>query len=144
MKNILVAVEFEKKDTKLINHAVRLAEKFDSKVWIVHVTNPDPEFVGYEVGPQYIRDFRGKELKEEHKRLQKIVSKLKEKDIKSDGLLIQGMTIKTILEESKRLKIDLIIMGYHSRGIFSRAFNNNNAVSVIRKSGIPIMVVPLQ
>ena len=82
MKNILVAIEFEDKDSKLINKAKEMAEKFGSKVWIVHVAEPDPDFVGYEVGPQYIRDFRGKELRKEHKLLQKLTTKLKVRKIK--------------------------------------------------------------
>ena len=62
MKNILVTVNFEEKETNLlIAKAVELAEKFGSKIWLIHIAAPDPEFVGYEVGPQYIRDHRADE-----------------------------------------------------------------------------------
>ena len=47
MKNILVTVNFEEKETNiLINKAVELAEKFGSKIWLIHIAAPDPDFVG--------------------------------------------------------------------------------------------------
>ena len=38
--------------------------------------HPEPDFVGYEVGPQYISDMREIELKEEHKQLKKYADDL--------------------------------------------------------------------
>ncbi len=68
-KNILVAVDFNDAVGKILGYAEALALQFDSKVWVVHVADPDPDFVGYEPGPQYIRDFRAEELREEHKKI---------------------------------------------------------------------------
>ena len=53
--------------------------KFGSKIWLVHIAAPDPDFVGYEVGPQYIRDHRADELKKEHKLVKKYADELKAK-----------------------------------------------------------------
>ena len=67
MKNLLVTVTFEEKETSvLLAKAMSIAEKFGSKIWLVHIAAPDPDFVGYEVGPQYIRDHRADELKKQH------------------------------------------------------------------------------
>ena len=54
-----------------LNKAFQLAKSFDSKLWLMHIAAPNPDFVGYEAGPQYIRDNRGTELRKEHKLLQK-------------------------------------------------------------------------
>lgn len=70
MKNILVTIDFDVKTTLLIDNAYKLANAFGSKVWLVHIAAPDPDFVGYEIGPQYIRDNRAYELREEHRQLQ--------------------------------------------------------------------------
>ncbi|MFW5877826.1 MAG: universal stress protein, partial [bacterium] len=82
---------------------------FGSKVWLLHVAAPDPDFVGYGVGPQYIRDFRADELKDHHKSIVHHVEYLKEEGIEADGLVLQGAKIEMILQESKKLSIDLII-----------------------------------
>lgn len=70
MKNILVTIDFEEKGQVLIEKAAELAEKFNAKLWLVHVAAPDPDFIGYDVGPQYVRDVLAKDLRNEHKLLQ--------------------------------------------------------------------------
>ena len=81
MINILVTFDFNRNEELLIDKAVQLAEQFDSKVWIIHIASPDPYFVGYDVGPQYIRDGRSLELRKEHKILQEHTNVLKQKGI---------------------------------------------------------------
>jgi K+-sensing histidine kinase KdpD len=85
MKNILVTIDFEEKGQVLIDKAAEMAEKFNAKLWLVHVAAPDPEFVGYEVGPQYVRDVLAKDLREEHKLLQNFSSQLKDRNIDAEG-----------------------------------------------------------
>ncbi|GAB5525882.1 MAG: hypothetical protein Roseis2KO_37540 [Roseivirga sp.] len=71
IKQILVAVELTPEDTATLSMAINLAKAFSAKLWLLHVAQPDPEFVGYEVGPQYIRDSRAEELRREHRLIQK-------------------------------------------------------------------------
>jgi hypothetical protein len=33
-----------------------LAKAFQAEVCLIHVEEPEPDFVGYEPGPQYVRD----------------------------------------------------------------------------------------
>ena len=82
MKNILVNIDFDKGVNLIINQSVELAEKFNSKIWLMHIVAPDPEFVGYGVGPQYIRDFRAKDIRKEHQLLQSYSDELQKKGIK--------------------------------------------------------------
>lgn len=72
IKNILVAIDFNETVGELLSYAEALAIKFDAKIWVLHVAAPNPDFVGYEPGPQYIRDFKADELREEHRSLQNI------------------------------------------------------------------------
>ena len=143
MKNILVTINFEKNEKLLIDKAFQLAESFNSKLWLIHIAAPDPDFVGYEVGPQYIRDCRATELRKEHKLLQEYSNGLKAKGVDSEGLLVQGATIEMIIEESKKLNIDLIITGHHKRDFFYNAFVGSVSSQIIKKSKIPVLIVPL-
>ena len=90
MKNILIAVDFDDNYQKLVNQGVQLAEKFNAKLWLLHITAPDPDFVGYGVGPQYIRDSRADEIKKEHKILVDLSEKLRAGGIDTEGIVIQG------------------------------------------------------
>ena len=143
MKNILVSIDFDEHTEQLINRTAELAGKYNSIVWILHVAAPDPDFVGLEVGPQYIRDHKAAELKKEHKLLFEYANKLKAKGIEATGLLIQGATIETILNESKKLTIDLVIIGHHHHTFLYKTFFGNTSLDVIKKSNIPVLVVPL-
>ncbi len=143
MKNILVTIDFEEKTVLLIEKAAEIAEKFGSKVWLVHIVAPDPDFVGYEIGPQYIRDSRAEELREEHKNIQGFTNKLKEKGIDAQGLLIQGATREMILQESEKLNIDLIIIGHHNHSFLHKVFAGSVASEVIKHSKVPVLIVPV-
>ncbi|MFP4289907.1 MAG: universal stress protein [Bacteroidales bacterium] len=143
MKNILVAIDFEEGSHHLIDKASEFAKVFDAKLWLMHIAAPDPDFVGYEPGPQYIRDSRAEELRDEHKKLQEYADALNSKGLDAEGLLIQGATTEMIMKESKKLKTDMIICGDHDRGFFYRAFAGDVTSRIIKKSKIPVLVVPL-
>jgi nucleotide-binding universal stress UspA family protein len=143
IKNILACIDFHKKTDLLVDTAILFAKPFNSKVWLLHVAAPDPDFVGYEVGPQYIRDGRAKELKQEHQELFRYVDQLEKNGIASEALLIQGPTIDIVLEEAKKLNADLIIAGHHEHGFFYNVFSGHISSHIISKSKIPVLIIPL-
>ncbi len=145
MKRILVTVDFNGTDVQsLLDMAMELAIPLQSKVWIVHIAAPDPDFVGYEAGPQSVRDTRASELRGEHKKLQEYANLLVTKGINAESLLIQGSTIETIIEESKKLNIDLIIAGHSEHGFLYNALFGSVSEAVVKKSKIPVLLVPVE
>lgn len=144
MKNILVTINFDDKEKVLLDKAFQLAKAFGSKIWLLHIAAPDPDFVGYEAGPQDIRDNRAAELRKEHRLIQEYSNGLKEKGVDSESLLIQGATIEMIIEESKKLHIEMIIAGHHEHGFFYNAFVGSVSAKIIKKSKIPVLLVPLE
>ena len=142
MKNILVLIDFTEVTENVVNHAGLWAKSFDSKCWLVHVASPDPEFVGYEVGPQYIRDDRAQVLKQEHTELMALKKKLKNMDVDCEALLIQGLINETILGEIEKLDIDLIIMGNNRHGKLYEVVVGSVGREVLHKANVPVIVVP--
>jgi nucleotide-binding universal stress UspA family protein len=143
MKNILVTVDLNESSQLLVDKAAEQAEKFGSKVWILHIADPEPDFIGNEVGPQYIRDIRVKELLHEHQVIRKYIDQLKAKSIDADGLLIAGATVKTILQEVQKLNIDMVIIGHHKHSIMYKIFRGRTDTAIVSKSKVPVMVVQL-
>lgn len=143
MKNILVSIDFDKNAELLINKALEMAQAFHSKIWLLHIAAPDPDFVGYKTGPQYIRDGVASELRNEHRQIQEYADQIRKKGIEADGLLIQGATIEMILEESKKLNVDLIIAGHHERGFLYNAMVGSVSAHVMNRSKIPVLTIPL-
>ncbi len=142
MKRILVGIDFHDETDVLIDKAVELAGVFGAKIWLLHVAAPEPDFVGYEVGPQYIRDFRADELKKEHKLIMKFADEIKSRGIDAEGLVIQGETIEVVLKESEKLGIDLIVFGHHEHGFLYSAFFGGNSTRILRQSKVPVLVIP--
>jgi nucleotide-binding universal stress UspA family protein len=142
MKNFLVALDMKSTDSLLLAQASFLAEKCDAKIWMVHVATPDPDFVGFEMGPKYIRDFVADELRVEHRQLQTYEDELHQKSLEAEGLLIQGPTVDMIEAEVKKLNIDLLILGSHKHGFLYETFIGNTAMRIIKELAIPVMIVP--
>lgn len=143
MKNILVALDLKPTDSFLLAQASFLAEKCGAKIWMVHVASPDPDFVGFEMGPKYIRDFVAEELRDEHRQLQTYVDELHQRSLEAEGLLIQGPTVDMIEAEVKKLNIDLLILGSHKHGFLYETFIGNMATQILKEISIPVMVIPL-
>jgi nucleotide-binding universal stress UspA family protein len=144
MKNILVALDFKGNEQLLIDTAHDFAEAFQAKIWLVHITAPNPDYVGYEAGPQYIRDHLATELKKEHKLLETYSNKLNAKGIESEGLLVQGATIEMIIKESNKLNIDLIIIGHEEHDFIYKALFGSVSRNIIKKSKIPVLIIPIE
>ncbi|MEL0456666.1 universal stress protein [Flavobacteriaceae bacterium SZ-1-7] len=143
MKNILVSIDFDGNEQVLLDNAVMLAQKFGSKIWVLHIAAPNPDFVGYEVGPRFERDFRANQLREEHKKIQEYSDNLEQKGLHAEALLIQGATVETIMEKANDLNIDLIIAGHSDHDFLYKAFIGSVSSQIIKKSKIPVLIVPL-
>ncbi len=143
MKNFLVALDMKPSDALLLDQASFLAEKCGAKIWMVHVASPDPDFVGFEMGPKYIRDFVADELRAEHRQLQGYAETLQSRSLEAEGLLIQGPTIDMIEAEIQKLNIDLLVLGSHKHSFLYETFIGTTAMKIIREISIPMMIVPL-
>lgn len=143
MKNILVALDFDDEQGLLISKASLLAKPLGAKIWILHVAEPDPAFVGYNVGPQYIRDARAKDLRDEHRLLQRYAAELEAEGIEAESLLMQGMTTEMIMKEVVKLDIDLLITGHHDRSFIYKAMVGSISSQIIKKAKIPVLIVPI-
>lgn len=142
MKNILVPIDFSPMSERLMAVAEGLAGAYSARLILVHVAHPDPDFVGMEVGPQYMRDSWAELFKEQHKELQALAAGLNERKVKADALLVQGPTVRMILQEAHKFKADLIIMGSHGHGALYHLLVGSVCEGVLRKAPCPVLVVP--
>jgi nucleotide-binding universal stress UspA family protein len=59
-------------------------------------------------------------------------------------LLVQGATIKTILQEAIKLKSDMIVIGSHGHGALYKTLVGSVSEGVIRQASCPVVVIPAQ
>ena len=77
------------------------------KLWLVHVAAPEPDFVGFDVGPGSVREMRADELRKEHVDLQRSAADIRTRSIECEALLVQGPTSDTIIAMITKLKADM-------------------------------------
>jgi len=142
-KNIMVAVDFNDSIGELMVYADSLAQKFNSKVWVLHVADPEPDFVGYEPGPQYIRDIKAEEYREEHRNLQEVCKNFLSEEVNAEALLIQGSTVETVMSEAQKLDIDLLIVGTHKHSFLHNLLQESVSMELIKKAEIPMLTIPI-
>jgi nucleotide-binding universal stress UspA family protein len=142
MKTILVPVDFSPVAAAVIEQAARLAEAFGAAVWLLHVAQPEPDFVGFETGPQSVREQVASEMRGTHRRLQDESSRLRERGIDATAIQVQGATIETILHEAERLHADIIVLGSHGHGALHRALLGSVSEGVLHRATRPVLLLP--
>ncbi|MEM1171970.1 MAG: universal stress protein [Cyanobacteria bacterium P01_H01_bin.35] len=142
MKNIVVAIDFSQITPTIISQAETLARAFQSKLWLIHIAEPEPDFVGFKTGPQPKRDRWAEEFRKEHKQIQDLAEELRQKGLDTVALLTQGSTVETILAEAKKLTADLIIVGSHGRSGIEKLFMGSVSEGILKDSPCPVLVIP--
>jgi len=138
----LVAVDFSE-SMKRIMESVKLCIRDEKdEVILLHVAEPDPDFVGYEVDTEQIRDVEAKRYYKEMCDLEAIKEDLKKEGINSQALLIQGAIVETILKEAEKLAVDVIIAGSHGKNFMLRTLLGSSSTGIIHKSTLPVLIVP--
>ncbi len=144
MKNILALIDFSDVSEAVVKTAAELARAFKTPAYLLHVAAPDPDFVGYEAGPQTVRDSMAERFREEHHKLHALEEKLKADGLDATGLVVQGPTVEKILGEIARLKAGIAVMGSHGHGALRHLLVGSVTEGVMRKGSCPILVVPTQ
>ncbi|MEZ5540955.1 MAG: universal stress protein [Pseudomonadota bacterium] len=145
MKNLLVAIDDIDTTTiaaPLIEHALELARALGGRVWLVHVVPHTSSNGVYNVDSTVLRREGAAELGAEHEFLQTLARCMRERGVETKALLIEGATVRTILKESERLAIDLIIMGCHRHRVPYGVLTEFTEEGVLGHCICPIMYVP--
>jgi nucleotide-binding universal stress UspA family protein len=139
---ILVGVDFSETTEKFMKTVEDVALALSARVWLLHIAEPEPDFVGFKIGPKYIRDFRSGMFHSEHRHLQAFAERLRKIGLETTAILVQGATVEYILKEASRLDVDMIILGFHGPGAIHRLMAGSVSEAVLRKSECPVFVVP--
>jgi len=138
----LVVLDLSEISPLVVKGAIQFAKMADAEVRVLHVAEPEPDFVGSEVDTQVIRDSHAKMFHQEHRELQQYADQFKAAGLKASALLIQGVTIKTIFHEAERFKADFIVMGTHKKGLLNRIFLGSTSEGILHDSDIPMLIIP--
>lgn len=133
---ILVPTDFTENSDHAFRHAVILARQYNAKIYLLHVlteleiTNREK---AHTVFKQDLEDFARKELKNHPEDISHFV----------EPMTAAGNPVHRILETADSLDADIIIMGTHGKGAIDHALLGSISEKVLKKSRVPVFVVPL-
>ena len=139
--SLLVAVDFSAVADNQLEIVGRLSAP-NREIYLLHVAEPDPTFIGMEAGPDEVRHQVAVEFKQEHEELHAMADRLREQGHEVQALMVQGPTVQTILEQAEKLEAEVIVVGSHGRGKLFDLVVGSVSAGVIRKSPVPVLVVP--
>ena len=141
---ILVAVDLSDATGKIIEVAEYLAKATQGDVRVLHVAEAEPDFVGYDAGPDVVRDQLAKEYREEHRGVQAHADSLREAGVEAKALLIKGPIVETVLSEAKRFGAEVLIVGSHGFGALYDLLVGSSSRGILKDTKIPVLVVPVR
>jgi nucleotide-binding universal stress UspA family protein len=149
---IVVAIDLQAGTDRLLAEAQRYGVALNAVVDIVHVAPPDPDFVGYlksgdpaeRTQDNLIRETEAKALRAEHQQTQELAAALRAEGVRVErALTVQGPTLATILDETRKLGADLLILGSHHHSAMHRLWFGDIAVDATKQAPCSLLVIPL-
>ncbi len=142
MKTILAALDFSDVTGAVVTEATALARAFGTPVYLLHVEAPEPAFIGYEPGPQSVRDQVAHSVAENRRRAHAIRDELVQQELDAHSITVQGPTGEKILSEAKRLEAGIIVMGSHGHSAMHDLLAGSVTKQVLNHAHCPVLVIP--
>ncbi len=142
MKTILVPIDFSNVADKVVETAAAVAGAFGSKVILVHVAEPEPQFVGYDPGPLSVRVAVAGDIHAEQQRLEGFKRKFGAADVLA--LHVQGSIPDEILDLAREHEATLIVIGSHGHGALYHLLAGSVTTAILKGAHCPVLIVPAQ
>ena len=163
VKKILYATDLSENARFAFAYAVSLADLYGAKITLLHVLPEvselmDKHVIGYidpdrweEIKAQHFDEARealiGK--RKDHLAVKDVLQQFSEDATQGEGvgtdqiIVERGNPVEEIINHSKKLNCDLIVMGTHGHGTLEDVMIGSTARRVVRRSKIPVLVVRL-
>ena len=145
MKSILVPVDFSDVTLKVVKAAIQLAKPFQSRITLMHVLEITPQILGIGPAPEAVPTPPPEEsiesgIAEKLARLEEMVTSI---GLESKSVELQGAPVDLILSEAENSRVDLIVLGSHSRSPLYHLFVGGVIEGILKRARCPVLVVPL-
>ena len=142
-KRILVPVDGSATSNTGLDEALKLARTGGCRIRLLHVIDDTLAFHSPDgAGVNYVLDA----LRTSGQgALERAVNRVRRAKLEPETALIDnfvGRIAEAIVDQAKRWRADLIVMGTHGRRGFNRLLIGSNAELVVRSSSVPVLLVP--
>ncbi len=137
---VLVAVDFSAVTEHTLAAVRRCCAAESLRIVVLHVAEPDPAFVGWDTGPDVVRDQVAAGFRRDKHQVEELAAALRADGLEAIGLSVQGPIVDTIVGEASRVGADLIAVGSHGHGAAYDLTVGSISSGVIRHSSVPVLV----
>lgn len=148
MKLIVALIDFSEVTPQIITLAGKVAAGMKSKLVVLHVVMPDPDFTEtVEPKDDDPQEAVAGDSRQRHRKLKILELELKKLGIDAAAMIVRGDSLTgnpvgKIVDEVNRLAPDLVIMGSHGRGRLYELLVGSVTNAVVRKVARPVLLVP--
>ena len=141
IKSVLIAIDYDETSQKVAEQGFSLAQAMNAEVILLHVISEQPVYYSSYAYMRELRvDFTGDLEDSTRKFLDKAKKHLGDDSIQT--VFEFGEIAATILGTAKDLKVDVIVMGSHSRKWLENIILGSQAADVLKKTTIPLYIIP--
>jgi universal stress protein A len=137
VRTILVPVDFSKPAVHAMDYAVRFAQVFGSRLFLLHVVEQSAIAVD---STQWVDIYSQAKLVAKS-RLERFARRIKKMDIPVTAEIIRGAAYAEIIRFARRHRADLIVIGTHGRTGLQRWIMGSVAERVIRLAPCPVLSI---
>lgn len=140
-QHILLATDFSETSEGAFGIATALARAHAARLTVLYVYEvsaqtlagtPDAEAERTWPGPIRVRE-----------QLDCLVTGLRATGLRTEGLIRLGVASRRIAEVARTERVDLVVTGTHGRSGLARLWYGSVAEQVLRRSGAPVLAVPM-
>ncbi len=143
MKTFLVGIDFTEADDVVLAKAVEVVKAFGGVLHLVHVFPPEITPIDYVAYLPEDPEQRNAQFLEEERALERLAEDAATREgIAVESKMVVEKPMQGLLDHAEEIGADAIVMGTHSQRLRDRLFLGSTAERVIRKSVIPVIVVP--
>lgn len=145
MKTIVAAVDFSNATPGVLEAAVKITRAFGSSLHLLHVLEPEPSYTAYGFTPDEfpaIHLFQEEARKRATARLQEVLAKVAGDVPEATMHLAEGSPLHALVEYTKKVEADLVILGSHGHGAVAALLLGSVAEGMVRKAVVPTLVIP--
>jgi nucleotide-binding universal stress UspA family protein len=143
-KRILVPVDGSPTSAKGLKAAIKLARETRGRLCLLHVVEEFSAFAAPELGTDFgpvldAMKAAGRRTLARSERAARAAGVRAETALAED---FRGRVADEIVQQAKRWRADLIVMGTHGRRGIKRALLGSDSELVVRYSAIPVLLIP--
>ena len=142
MKTILVPIDFSPVTKAVVDEATALAQSSKGRIVLLYVVQPPVLVAEYGGVIEDVVPLIEAAEKAATQLLAQWRDHLKESDVTTKTLKVEGFPAKEIVDQAKTLEADYVVMGSHGHTAFYDLLIGSTTSGVLKKAPCPVVVVP--